>query len=173
MIEIRIHGRGGQGAVTAAELLAIAAAKDGKWSQAFPFFGTERAGAPVTAFCRIDNKAIRRRDHVYKPDYVLVLEPSLIDTNVTQGLKNSGIIIVNTTDQTKLKTKAKVKKIDITAISLAIIGKPFVNIAALGALAAAKMITIGSLEASVKEKFPAKIADPNIAAMKKVYELMV
>ena len=174
MIEIRIHGRGGQGAVTAAEILAIAAFKDKKFSQAFPFFGTERTGAPVSAFCRIDDKFIRVREHVYNPDYVLVLDPTLLTTvDVSEGLKKNGMIIINTNDKIKLKTKAKVKKIDLTKIALDVIGKPFVNIAILGAFAAAtKLVSLKSLAEAVNERFPKDVAELNVKCLKKSYEVM-
>ncbi|HIP35033.1 MAG TPA: pyruvate ferredoxin oxidoreductase, partial [Methanothermococcus okinawensis] len=98
MIEIRFHGRGGQGAVTAAKILAKAAFYDGKYSQGFPFFGVERRGAPVMAFTRIDHKKIIVRSQVYNPDYVVVQDATLLDTvNVVEGLKKDGIVIVNTT----------------------------------------------------------------------------
>jgi len=94
--EIRIHGRGGQGSVTAAELLAVAAFEDGKYSQAFPFFGVERRGAPVTAFTRLSDKKIRLRSQIYEPDYVIVQDATLVSAvDVTAGLKPDGIVIVN------------------------------------------------------------------------------
>ena len=97
MIEIRIHGRGGQGNVAAAELLSIAAFKDGKFSQAFPSFGAERIGAPVMAFVRIDDKKIRTREDVRTPDYLIVQDSFLIETvPVLDGLKPDGIIVINT-----------------------------------------------------------------------------
>ena len=174
MIEIRIHGRGGQGAVTAAEVLAVAAFKYGKFSQAFPFFGTERTGAPVASFCRIDDKFIRVREHVYNPDYVLVLDSTLLaNSDVLKGLKGSGMLIVNTQDAIKLKTKAKIKKINLTAIALEIIGKPFVNIPMLGAFAAAtNLISLKSLMEAVNEKFNKDIADVNVKCLKKAYGVM-
>ena len=98
MIEVRWHGRGGQGAVTSVELLAVAAIGVGKYAQGFPSFGPERRGAPVTAFSRIDEKKIKVRSGIYKPDVVVVLDSSLIGlVNVTDGLKPDGILIVNTT----------------------------------------------------------------------------
>jgi pyruvate ferredoxin oxidoreductase gamma subunit len=174
MIEIRIHGRGGQGAVTAAEVLAVAAFKDGKFSQAFPFFGTERTGAPVASFCRIDDKFIRVREHVYNPDYVLVLDPTLLaNSDALKGLKGSGMLIVNTQDAIRLKTEARVKKIDLTAIALEIIGRPFVNIPMLGAFAAAtNLISLKSLMEAVNEKFSKDIADANVKCLKKAYDVM-
>lgn len=172
MIEVRIHGRGGQGAVTAAELLAVAAFKSGKYSQAFPFFGTERTGAPVAAFCRIDSKPIRLREHVYEPDYVLVLDPTLIEAvDVAKGLKKNGMVIVNTATAVKLRAKTRTE--DITKIALEVIGKPFVNVAALGAFAAATgVVSLKNLEEAVKERFPEKVAGLNIAAMKRAYDEM-
>ncbi|HKZ45696.1 MAG TPA: pyruvate ferredoxin oxidoreductase subunit gamma [archaeon] len=174
MIEIRIHGRGGQGAVTAAEMLAVAAFKDGKFSQAFPFFGTERTGAPVAAFCRIDDKFIRIREHVYNPNYVLVLDPTLLtDVDVLEGLKSNGMVIINTSRKIKLKTKAKVKEMDVAKIALEVIGKPFVNIATLGVFAAAtKSISMKSLVEAVNERFPKDVAELNVKCLQKVYDGM-
>ena len=98
MVEIRFHGRGGQGAVTSAELAALAAIEEGKYAQAFPSFGPERRGAPVMAFVRISDKPIVTREKVYTPDYVIVLDPTLLKlVNVEAGLKKGGTIIVNST----------------------------------------------------------------------------
>ena len=97
MIEIRFHGRGGQGAVTAANILAEAAFREGNDVQAFPYFGVERRGAPVTAFTKIDKKPIRVKSQIYEPDYVVVLAPQLVQAiNVAEGLKPDGIVIINT-----------------------------------------------------------------------------
>ncbi len=177
--QIRIHGRGGQGAVTCAELLAVAAFKNGKYSQAFPFFGVERRGAPVTAFARIDDKAIRTREQVYEPDYVMVLDSSLLEAvNVAEGLRENGIIIVNTNDDAKsvkLGTKAQVKTIDVTKIALESIGKPFVNAPMLGAFVAATgLVSLDSVIAAISENFKSKpeIAEKNIAAVKAAYEIV-
>ena len=97
MRELRIHGRGGQGSVTAAELIAVAAFEGGVFAQAFPAFGVERRGAPVQAFVRFDDKKIRLRSQVYEPDYIIVQDSTLIkDVNVFMGVKKGGIVIVNT-----------------------------------------------------------------------------
>ena len=97
MIEIRFHGRGGQGAVIASNILAEAAFKEGKYVQAFPFFGIERRGAPILSFTRIDEKAIRIKNQIYNPDCIVVLDPTLIDAvDVTSGLKENGLILLNT-----------------------------------------------------------------------------
>ncbi|MBU4246324.1 MAG: pyruvate ferredoxin oxidoreductase subunit gamma [Nanoarchaeota archaeon] len=175
--QIRIHGRGGQGVVTCAELLAAAAFKDGKQCQAFPFFGVERRGAPVAAFCRIDDKAIRTHEQVYEPDYVMVLDASLLEkVNVAEGLNENGIIVINTTEPTeniKLATSAKIKTIDATKIALDAIGKPFVNAPMLGAFVAATgLVKLDSLIKSVEEAFSGEIAQKNVVAVKKAYEEM-
>ncbi len=175
--QIRVHGRGGQGAVTCAELLAAAAFKDGKYCQAFPFFGVERRGAPVTAFCRIDDKEIRTHEQVYEPDYVLVLDASLLENvNVAEGLHGKGIIIINTSepaDKIKLDTKGEIKAIDVTKIALEAIGKPFVNAPMLGAFVAATgLVSLESLIKAVEENFEGAIAEKNVIAVRKAYEEM-
>ena len=121
MIEIRIHGRGGQGAVTAAQLLAIAAFYDGKQAQAFPMFGVERRGAPATSFVRIDDKKINVREQIYEPDYVIVFDPSLIEiADAKKGLKHE--MIVNTNEH----IKGGFCK-DLTCKAIKIFGKPIIN----------------------------------------------
>ena len=177
MKEIRIHGRGGQGSVTAAELIAVAAFEDGKWSQAFPYFGTERRGAPVTAFARISDKKIRLRSQVYEPDYVIVQDPSLIPgVDVASGMKQDGLIIINTEkapSAMKISTHATVKTIDATALAIEIIGKPIVNTALLGAFAGATgNIRLESINKAIKERFPGKIGESNVAAAKRAFEQM-
>ena len=172
MIEVRFHGRGGQGVVTSANLLAMAAFKEGKYCQAFPFFGTERRGAPVVAFCRIDDKFIRTREQVYNPDYVVVLDPTLLKViDVTEGLKEDGMLIMNTNKEVKLNTKAKIKRVDATRIALEVIGKPFVNAPMIGALiGATNLVKLDSLLEAIKERFPEEIAKKNIEAVKRAYE---
>jgi len=172
MKEIRFHGRGGQGVVTSANLLAIAAFKEGKYCQAFPFFGTERRGAPVVSFTRIDNEFIRTREHVYNPDYVVVLDPTLLEVvNVTEGLKQDGMIIINTNKKVNLKTKAKVKMVDATDIALKNIGKPFVNTPMIGALVGAtKIVKLDSVIEAANERFSGEIANKNVKAIKEAFE---
>lgn len=177
MKEIRIHGRGGQGSVTAAELIAVAAFEDGKWSQAFPYFGTERRGAPVTAFARISDHKIRIRSQIYEPDYVIVQDPSLILVeNVASGIKDDGLIIVNTDkkpSELKLTTKATIKTIDATSLALEVIGLPIVNTALLGAFAGASgEIRLDSVNKAIRQRFPGKVGEKNITAVNKAYELM-
>ena len=177
MKEIRIHGRGGQGSVTAAELIAVAAFEDGKWSQAFPYFGTERRGAPVTAFARISDQKIRLRSQIYAPDYVIVQDPSLIPgVDVASGIKGDGLVIVNTAkapSDLKIKTSATVKTIDATALAIEVIGKPIVNTALLGAFAGATgNIRLESINKAIKARFPGKIGETNVAAAKRAFEQM-
>jgi pyruvate ferredoxin oxidoreductase gamma subunit len=175
--EIRIHGRGGQGSVTAAELIAVAAFEDGKWSQAFPYFGTERRGAPVTAFARISDKQIRIRSQIYEPDYVIVQDPSLLHSvDVASGLKETGLVIVNTEmkpSELKINTKATIRTIDATALAIEVIGIPIVNTALLGAFAGAtKEIRLDSVNKAIRERFPGKVGDKNVAAVKRAFEQM-
>jgi pyruvate ferredoxin oxidoreductase gamma subunit len=163
--------------VTAAELIAVAAFEDGKWSQAFPYFGTERRGAPVTAFARIADQPIRIRSQVYEPDYVIVQDPSLISSvDVAGGIKDDGLIIVNSEKKPgdiKIHTKATVKTLDATALALEVIGLPIVNTALLGAFAGAtKAIRLESVNKAIRERFPGKVGDKNVAAVKRAYELM-
>lgn len=109
MREIRIHGRGGQGSVTATELLAVAAFEDGKYSQAFPAFGVERRGAPVMAFVRLNDKPIRLRSQIYEPDYVIVQDATLVDVvNVAAGARQDGIILINTEKNLNLSSLKQV-----------------------------------------------------------------
>jgi len=177
MKEIRIHGRGGQGSVTAAEILAIAAFYEGKYSQAFPSFGVERRGAPVTAFARISDRFIRARCQIYEPDYVIVQDSTLIGVvDVTKGLKDSGAIIVNTEkspEELDLNTKAKVYTIDATKIALDVLGRPIVNTVMLGAFAGiTKEFSLESLVKAVRKRLPAKIAEMNVKAVETAYELV-
>ena len=178
MKEIRIHGRGGQGAVTAAQLLAIASFYDGKQSQAFPRFGVERRGAPVEAFTRISDKTIYIRSGVYHPDAIVVLDPSLIKTeDVTKGLKQDGIIIVNSTKSPKELIKNhnnfKIFVVDATSIAMKIFQKPIVNTSILGAFASAtKLVSLESINKAIEERFERskKLIDVNKQAVKEAYE---
>jgi len=172
MIEIRFPRRGGQGVVTSAYILATAAFKDGKYCQSFPFFGTERRGAPVTAFTRIDDKFVRTREQIYNPDYVVILDPTLLDVvDVTEGLKDNGRFIINTNKKINLKTKAKIKTVDATDIALKVIGKPFVNMPMIGAFVGATgIVNLNSVFEAIKERFPPQVAEKNIQAVKETYE---
>ena len=178
MKEIRIHGRGGQGSVTAAELLAVAAFADGRFSQAFPAFGVERRGAPVQAFTRIGDEPIRLRSQVYEPDYVIVQDATLLEVvDVAGGIKDEGIILINTEfspGKLELDTKAKIMTVDATKVALDIIGRPIVNTVLLGAFAGATgEIKPESIENAVKERFPGKVGEKNAEAIQKAYEIIM
>lgn len=172
MYEIRIHGRGGQGAVTTSEILAIAAFHDGKQSQAFPVFGVERRGAPVTAFTRIDDNFINKRSQIYKPTHVIILEPSLIKAvDVTKGLSEGGRILVNTSKNPRdlgIKGKYTVCTMDATSIATEVFGKPIINTTILGAFAKASgLVTLDSLKKAIDQKFTGKIAELNKTVVEK------
>ncbi len=180
LIEIRFHGRGGQGAVTAARLLAAAAYKSGlKGVQAFPFFGAERRGAPVTAFLRFSKERVRIHSMIYEPDAIVVLDDSLLEAvNVTQGLKEGGKIVINTSksfDELPFeKGKYEVYKADCTSIALelglVIAGIPVVNTAILGAvLKAFPEIKMEKMEEVIYENWSGELAKKNAEAIKKAY----
>ena len=175
-IEIRIHGRGGQGSVTSAELMAQAAISEDKHAQAFPSFGPERRGAPVQAFIRIDNhKPIRVRAGVTKPDIVVILDPSLLNiVDVTSGLKEGGKMVVNTKSsfediKVKFGAKYKLAIIDATSIAREFLGRPIVNTTMIGALVKASgVVKLESLFQPLEKRF-GKLAEKNKNAMKKAY----
>ncbi|MFQ5405991.1 MAG: pyruvate ferredoxin oxidoreductase subunit gamma [Candidatus Micrarchaeia archaeon] len=179
MIEIRFHGRGGQGAVTAAEILATAAFFDGRQSQAFPFFGVERTGAPVQAFCRISDDKIRLHQQVYHPDVLVVLDDTLLETvNVFEGLKEKGkAVVASKKKPEEFPTHAPtilVFTVDAYAIAREKLGRPIVNTALLGALAkATELVSLESLDKAVKQRFPEKIAQKNVDALKACFDAVI
>lgn len=173
MIEIIFHGRGGQGAVTSAEMLALAAIGEGKYAQAFPNFGPERRGAPVVAFARIDTKPIRLRTKIYTPDVAVVLDPSLLAiVNPAKGLKDGGILIINSHKgivelRKQYGFTARLAVVDGTAIAREVLGLPITNTTMLGALlAVTNVVEEQHLIDPLKNRF-GKIAEKNIAAMKR------
>lgn len=172
MIEIRFHGRGGQGAVTAARLLAEAAFLEGKHCQAFPSFGAERRGAPVVAFARIDTKPIRIRTQVYEPNHVVVLDPTVLEAvNVAAGLKRGGVAVLNAKKVPEGLHAGKVATVDATAIALETLGVPITNTAMLGAfIRATKLISLESVLKAVGSYFKGKLAEKNMAAVKAAHE---
>ena len=176
MIEIRLHGRGGQGAVTSAELLAVAAINQGKYAQAFPSFGPERRGAPVVAFCRIDERPIRVRANIYNPDLVLVLDPSILRLiKVTSGLKENGILVTNTKYsgeqiREELGIKHALATVNATKIALEELGLPITNTTMLGSLLKAReVVPADSLIEPLKKRF-GRIAEKNINAFRRAYK---
>lgn len=176
MIEIRWHGRGGQGAVTSVELMALAAIEEGKYAQGFPAFGPERRGAPVMAYNRISDKPIKIRSGIYNPDVVVVLDPSLIGlVNVTDGLKADGLLVVNTAKEPdvireQLKYKGKLAVVDATHIAKEELGVAIANTTMLGAvLKATKVLKLESLDEPIKERF-GRLASTNKAALKRAFD---
>ncbi|NTW92572.1 MAG: pyruvate ferredoxin oxidoreductase subunit gamma [Methanoregulaceae archaeon] len=176
MRELRIHGRGGQGSVTAAELIAVAAFEGGMYAQAFPAFGVERRGAPVQAFVRFDNQKIRLRSQIYEPDYIIVQDSTLIrDVNVFLGLKAGGIAIINTEKALMypFPEGVKVITIDATSIALRQLGVPITNTTLMGAFAAASgEIKLAALEDAVRRRFKGDLAEKNIAAAEEAYQVV-
>ncbi len=177
LTEIRWHGRGGQGAVTSAELLAKAAIDEGKYAQAFPSFGPERRGAPVLAFDRISNEEpIRIRAEIAEPDVVVVLDSSLLRiVNVTSGLKQQGTLVINTRRllqdlESEFEGKWRLAIIDATSIARELLGVPIVNTAMLGALLRVTgVVNLESLFEPLRHRF-GRLGERNINAMKKAFD---
>lgn len=177
MIEIRIHGRGGQGAVVASRLLAIAFFKEGKWVQSFPTFGAERRGAPVAAFTRVDDEPITLRCGILNPDFLIILDSTLIrEVDVTKGLKDKGLAVINS-DKSLNLGNAKVAIVDASSIAveygLGTPAYPLVSTAMVGAFAGATgLVSIASVEEAIKEYVSVKVRE-NIEAAVKAYKQVV
>ncbi len=183
VFQIRIHGRGGQGVVTAAQLLSVAAFTDGSHAQAFPSFGSERTGAPVIAYCRIDHKNIRLREPVSAPDAIIIQDSTLLNSvDVFSGIKPDGFILINTLrtfeelglcDFVANRTSERTFILPASEIALKHVGRAMPNAALLGGLSAATgWIRIGSLTHAIADRFPAKIAEGNIKAAEEAYEFV-
>jgi pyruvate ferredoxin oxidoreductase gamma subunit/2-oxoisovalerate ferredoxin oxidoreductase gamma subunit len=172
MYEVRFHGRGGQGAVTAANILAAAAFKEGKDVQAFPMFGVERRGAPVAAFMRMDDRPIDIKTQIYEPDAVVVLDPTLTEVvNVTEGLKKGGIVVINSTKGPSEFKFGEVKVSTVDATKIAVENKlgtetnPIVNTAILGAYSkAVGNVGMEAIKAAIVENAPIKKEENTKAA---------
>ncbi len=180
MLQIRIHGRGGQGVVTAAELLSVAAFEQGRHAQAFPSFGSERTGAPVVAFCRIDEREIRLREPILAPDVLIVQDPTLLhQVDVFQGLQPGGYVLINsrkTFDQLGLAEVAarfrheRLITVPATDIALKHLGRPLPNAVLLGGFAALSgLVTLEAVAHAIGTKFRGKVADGNVAAAAEAY----
>ena len=176
MVEIRFHGRGGQGAVTSAELLALAAIDEGKYAQAFPSFGPERRGAPVVAFARIADQQIRNRTAVQQPNIVVVLDPSIMKiVKTAEGMHKDGVQIINSAKSAEqlrkeFGLKGKLVVVNANHIAAQEIGRVITNTTMLGALIrATKLIKVEGIVEQLKIRF-GRIADRNIKAFKRAYE---
>ena len=183
MFEVRIHGRGGQGVVTAAEMLSIAAFGEGRHAQAFPSFGSERTGAPVVAFCRISDREIRLREPVMEPDALIIQDPTLLhQADVFAGLKRDGYILINTSrsfDELGLSDFLKdwrhdrLCTVSATDLSRKHLGRPMPNVPLLGGFAAVSgIIKLESVVKAIKGKFTGKVAEGNIAAVTEAFNVV-
>ena len=180
MFQVRIHGRGGQGVVSGAEMLSVAAFLEGRHAQAFPSFGSERMGAPVMAFCRIDDKEIRLREPVLEPDALIIQDPTLLhQVDLFNGLVPSGTVLLNTTrslqelglaDFARADKAYRFTMVPATELALKHVGRPLPNAALLGGFAAATgALKLDSVIAAIRAKFPAPIAEKNIAAASEAF----
>lgn len=175
MIEVRFHGRGGQGAVTSAELVAVAAIEEGRYAQAFPSFGPERRGAPVTAFLRVGESPIRLREKIYQPDAVVVLDPTIMAiANVGEGVKGEGVIVINTARKAdsireEFGFTQKLALVDASKIAMETLGLPITNTVMLGALIRATgMVQQGSINGPLDRRF-GRIAEKNQKAYDRAF----
>ncbi|HEU4647321.1 MAG TPA: 2-oxoacid:acceptor oxidoreductase family protein [Burkholderiales bacterium] len=180
MFQVRIHGRGGQGVVTAAEMLSVAAFLEGQHAQAFPSFGSERTGAPVVAFCRIDDREIRLREPVLEPDALIIQDPTLLhQVDVFGGLAKDGYILINTSrtfdalgvgEFARSLRPERLCTVPATDIALQHVGRPLPNAALLGGFAALSgRISLDSVAAAIRERFGGKVAEGNVAAANAAY----
>lgn len=184
MLQIRIHGRGGQGVVTAAEMLSIAAFAQGRHAQAFPSFGSERTGAPVVAFCRIDDRDIRLREPIVEPDVLIVQDRTLLhQVDVFQGLKPDGYVLINTRhalaelgigERVGRFRRERLVTVPATAIALRHLGRPLPNAVLLGGFAALSgLVTLESVGQAIRAKFGGPVAEGNIAAAAEAFDFVV
>lgn len=180
MFQVRIHGRGGQGVVTAAELLSVAAFREGRHAQAFPSFGSERTRAPVVAYCRIDERPIRLREPILAPDAILIQDPTLLhQVDVFGGLADDGYILINTSrgfDELGLaefvadRPANRLCTLPATELALRHVGRPVPNAALLAGFAAITgRISLASVAAAIGDKFPPAIARANVAAAEEAH----
>lgn len=182
MFEVRLHGRGGQGVVTAADLLALAAFEEGQHAQSFPSFGSERTGAPVVAYCRLSQRDIRTREPVVAPDCVIVIDPTLVhQVDLFAGLRPDAFVLVNSTKTFDgLGLGRLLDELDIshlltapaTEVARRQIGRPLPNAALIGGFAAlTAKVTIGAVGAAIRERFrkDASLAERNVAAATETY----
>lgn len=175
MYEIRLHSRGGQGGVTAAKLMALAAFRDGKYATAAPFYGAERRGAPIVSFIRIDDQPIKIYSQIHQPDLVVVLDPSIIDlVNVFDGLKPDGKVFINAPAVPKAAMGYRTYCVDLTEIALrtnlVVAGSPILNTPVIGALAKMGLFSRESVRSAITEMFA---DERNLNAAMMAYEELV
>jgi pyruvate ferredoxin oxidoreductase gamma subunit len=181
LLQVRIHGRGGQGVVTAAELLSVAAFAEGRHAQAFPSFGSERTGAPVVSFCRIDDAPIRVREPIARPDGLIIQDPTLLhQVNLFGGLRPEGYVLINSgrsldelgLGELDLRVAAeRALTLSATDIAREHIGRPLPNSVLLGGFAALTgVVSIDSLGTAIMERFPGPIGDGNVAGARAAFD---
>ncbi|GAA3825522.1 2-oxoacid:acceptor oxidoreductase family protein [Nocardioides panacisoli] len=181
MFGVRIHGRGGQGVVTAAELLSVAVFDEGRRAQAFPTFGSERTGAPVVSYCRIDDRPIRLREPIVEPDAVIVQDPSLVhQVDLFAGLSPDGYLLVNTSrsaadlgidEVVRDLRQGHAATVPATEIARQLLGRPLPNAALLGAFAALTgQVTLGAVCDAIRERFPGPVGAGNVRAAEVAHE---
>jgi pyruvate ferredoxin oxidoreductase gamma subunit len=180
LVEVRIHGRGGQGVVTAAELLSVAAFNDGRHSQAFPSFGSERTGAPVVAFCRIGDRPIRAHDPIASPDALMIVDPTLLrQVDVFGGVPDGAYVLINTArdleslglDGLRARFRgSRMRTVPATDLAREHVGRPLPNAAMLGAFSALTgAVSIESVAAAIRARFPGVIGEGNVTAANAAY----
>ena len=180
MLEVRIHGRGGQGVVTAAELLSVAAFAEGRHSQAFPTFGSERTGAPVVAFCRIADGPIRLREPIAEPDALIVQDPTLLhQVALFEGLKPDGYVLINSGHSfeelgiAELGDRFRPERlltVPATDIARECLGRPLPNAVLLGGFSALSgQISLDALATAIRERFSGRVAEGNVAGAERAY----
>jgi pyruvate ferredoxin oxidoreductase gamma subunit len=180
VFEVRIHGRGGQGVVTAAELLSVAAFDDGLQAQAFPSFGSERTGAPVVSFCRTDTRPIRVREPILTPDAVIVVDPTLVhQVDVFGGLRGDGYVLINSSRDldalrlADLRKRFRTQTVAATEIARELLGRPLPNAALLGGFAAlTALVSIESVITAIRGRFADQIGEANATAAERAYAMI-
>ena len=184
MFQVRIHGRGGQGVVTGAEMLSIAAFLGGRHAQAFPSFGSERTGAPVVAYCRIDDREIRLREPILEPDALIIQDPTLLhQVDVFSGLRRNGYILINTTrsfgelglgDFVQDFAADHLLTVGATELAMKHVGRPVPNVPLLGAFAAlGALVSLEAVQAAIRQKFSGRVAQGNIDAAREAYDIVI
>jgi pyruvate ferredoxin oxidoreductase gamma subunit len=183
MVKVRVHGRGGQGVVTAAEMLSVAAFDEGKHAQAFPTFGSERTGAPVVAFCRIDTRPIRVHEPISEPDALIVQDPTLLhQVKVFDGIAPGAFVLINTSrsadelgvaELAELLGPGRLVTVPATTLARRHLGRPLPNAALLGAFAALTgWVALGSVVGAIRQRFAGEVGEGNVRAAEAAYAMV-
>jgi pyruvate ferredoxin oxidoreductase gamma subunit len=183
LFQVRIHGRGGQGVVTAAELLSVAAFREGRYAQAFPSFGSERTGAPVVAFCRIADHDIRAHEPIASPDALIIQDPTLLhQVDLFSGLREAGYVLINSSrgfselglgDLAARVRPERAVAVPATEIARETVGRPIANAVLLGGFAALTgVISLASVIAAIRDRFSGQLAEGNVAGAQRAYEFI-